>query len=66
MGRHCVGEACCGLLDVAERGLRLQVRLKMGLRDFCAVLSAVMKYSAVDVSHSTKWKLCFRSCQIVV
>ena len=34
MGRHCVGEACCGLLDVAERGLRLQVRLKMGLRDF--------------------------------
>ena len=35
MGRHCVGVACCGLLDVAERGgLRLQVRLVMGLRDF--------------------------------
>ena len=40
--------ACCTLLDVAERGLRLQVRLKMGLPDFCAVLSAAMKYSAVD------------------
>ncbi len=41
--------ACCGLLDVAERGgLRLQVRLKMGLWDFCAVLSTAMKYSAVD------------------
>ncbi len=27
--------ACCGPLDVAERGgLRLQVRLKMGLQDF--------------------------------
>ena len=36
-------------MDVAERGgLRLQVRLKMGLWDFCAVLSAAMKYSAVD------------------
>ena len=66
MGRHCVGEACCGLLDVAERGLRLQVRLKMGLPDFCAVLSAAMKYSAVDFSHSIKWKLRFGSCQIVV
>ena len=41
--------ACCGLLDVAKRGgLRLQVRLKMGLWDFCAVSSAAMKYSAVD------------------
>ena len=40
--------ACCTLLDVAERGLRLQVRLKMGLPDFCAVLSGAMKYSAVD------------------
>ncbi len=40
--------ACCTLLDVAERGLRLQVRLKMGLWDFCAVLSAAMNYSAVD------------------
>ncbi len=40
--------ACCTLLDVAERGLRLQVRLKMGLWDFCAVLSTAMKYSAVD------------------
>ncbi len=34
---------------MAKRGgLRLQVRLKMGLWDFCAVLSAAMKYSAVD------------------
>ena len=42
------GVACCTLLDVAERGLRLQARLKMGLSDFCGVLSASMKYSAVD------------------
>ena len=59
--------ACCGLLDVAERGgLRLQVRLKMGLWDFCAVLSAARKYIAVAFSFSTQWKLCIRSCQIVV
>ena len=61
------GVACWGMLDVAKRGgLRLNVRLKMGLPDFCAVLSAAMKYSAVDFSHSTKWKLRFGSCQIVV
>ena len=54
MGGPQFGAALCGcglwgVLDVAKRGgLRLQVRLKMGLWDFCAVLSGAMKYSAVD------------------
>ena len=48
-----VGGAGCG----KARRIAATSEAEDGTAGLCAVLSAAMKYSAVDFSHSTKWKL---------
>ncbi len=60
----------CGLLRAdgcgGARRIAATSEAGDGTTGLCAVLSAAMKYSAVAFSFSTQWKLCIRSCQIVV